>query len=133
MSERFPRAMVEVVYAFDAYHSLPESKHPGAGEKHKHSYWITIGYHHERNGPFTWDRVELDTRYKPLIEQLQDSDLNILCGESASDEVVASWMLSRLPGWVDFVKVDRLTPDEGCIKATTTVKRGDLLPKTKQK
>ena len=58
MSERFPRAMVEVVYAFDAYHSLPESKHPGAGEKHKHSYWITIGYHHERNGPFTWDRVE---------------------------------------------------------------------------
>lgn len=126
MSKRFPRAQVEVTYNFDAFHAVPESKHPESATSHKHTWWITIGYHHERNGPFTWDREDLHGKFCSVIDQLEGADLNILCGESASDEVLASWILTRLPGWVDFVMLDRLTPNERCIKSVTTVRRRDL-------
>lgn len=126
MSRRFPRAQVGVTYHFNARHTVPASLHPESNTPHWHEYELTIGYHHERNGPFTWDREELHQKFKWLIEKLNNSYLNELMNDEASDEVLASWCLTQLPGWVDFVTITRGTPDELSIRAVTTVRRKDL-------
>lgn len=126
MSKRFPRAQVEVTYAFFAKHTVPKSMHPDAKIPHWHDYEITIGYHHERNGPFTWDRMELHQKFADLVIRLDGAYLNDVVGDEASDEVVASWCLDQLPGWVDFVVIARNTPEEASIRSVTKVQRKDL-------
>jgi 6-pyruvoyl-tetrahydropterin synthase len=124
--KRFPRAQVEVTYGFTAWHSVENSKHPQAKAPHSHVYEITIGFHHERNGPFTWDREELHEKFSFLIKKLDSSYLNDLVGDQATDEVLGSWALKQLPAWVDFVSIKRETPEELCLRALTTVRRRDL-------
>ena len=126
MSKRFPRAQVEVTYAFRASHTVPKSRHPDARTPHSHDYEMTIGYHHERNGPFTWDREELHGKYSSLLKQLDGKYLNDVIGGEASDEMLASWALRQLAGWVDFVTIRRETPEEASVRSVTTVRRRDL-------
>ena len=126
MSKRFPRASVEVWYAFTATHSIARSKKADARIPHDHDYEIGIGFHHERNGPYTWDRYELHEKYSPLIDALNGQDLNEVIGEDASDETLASWCVAKLPGWVDYVIIQRETPDEASLRAVTKVRKRDL-------
>ena len=126
MADRFPRAQVKVFYCLRAKHALPQSICEGAKDLHQHTWSVAFGYRHERNGPWTWDRGEFHQRIKPLIDELQDTDLGEVIGEPASDEVLASYLVQKSPGWVDFVEIERWTEDEPSQRAVTTVRRIDL-------
>jgi 6-pyruvoyl-tetrahydropterin synthase len=126
VSKRFPRAQVEVWYGFHAQHTVQKSKHPDAKIPHWHEYKIAIGYHHERNGPFTWDRQDLHANFAALLVSLDGKYLNDVIKAQASDEELASWCVKQLPGWVDYVTIERDTPEEASIKSVTTVRRRDL-------
>lgn len=125
-TKRFPRARIVRQYKVRASHALPSAYAAAADDVHEHEYMIAVVYHHERNGPWTWDRAELDHRFLPILDRVAGKNMNEVCGEPASDEVLASWLLRQSPGWVEEVQVYRETPDERGFDCRTTVRRRDL-------
>ena len=108
MSIPFPKVRVERHYSFRAWHQLPASKNPMAKTRHWHDYKMVVILDHEANpngAGWAFDYDEIDSRVKPIIEELDGCDLNELCPYNPTSEMVACWVLSMFPEFVSGVRV----------------------------
>ena len=124
MANRWP--IVRVFYGpfeLEATHALPHAIHPEGKTPHSHKWriWAMCESEIQPNDGWTWDEDEIKTKVGPTIRQLQWSNLNEQMKIPPTTEALALYLLARLPGWVEGIRIER---DTGGIVETTRKMNG---------
>lgn len=102
---RWPRATVSVDRVFAAMHSLPDL---GVEEPHAHEYRVRAGFTHEIN-PSAGCTMPMQTMVASLdivLAPLRTCKLLNEVLQPPTAEVMAQWILQRLPPYWQFVEIE---------------------------
>lgn len=105
MKNSWPKVTCSVQQTVIASHSLPSI---GFAPTHQHSYVIRAGWTHEINPSMgcTKSMQEMEKDLAELTAAIDGSYLNDLLPFPPTAEILACWIMARLPAYWQFVEID---------------------------
>lgn len=105
MKDSWPKVSASVEYSISCTHSLPSI---GVSDPHSHSYIVRAGWSHEINPDMgcTKSLSDMEKDVRPLLDQLNGANLNDVFDFPPTAEIMACWIMARLPAYWQFVEIE---------------------------
>jgi len=79
----------------------------GKAERHRHSYWLECGWHHEIRPDYGCTKAmqDMGKDIDPIVERIRGAYLNDVLPVPPTAEMLACWILVQLPPYWDYVMI----------------------------
>lgn len=126
MKGSWPKVSCEYKRAITYMHALPVLGYP---HPHKHTVTARLGWRHEINlqTGCTWSIAETEQIADKFLALVDGKDLNALLPFPPTVEMLAVWLMVRMPAFYDYIAIDS---HDG--RYSVQIGRNDIRPEMKE-